>query len=134
SGTPTFFSAPHNTWSTLDLVFASKGALEDSLVRCWTTPGHGSDHKVVRVIFDVAVTHCDAPLRRNFRAADWKDFPACLERHLAANPLPALPLADPIAMDAYTDALTENVVNAVKELVPLSRSSPHTHRWWSKKV
>ncbi|KAJ7136820.1 hypothetical protein C8R44DRAFT_576675, partial [Mycena epipterygia] len=96
AGTPTFYSAPHNTWSTLDLVFASKGVLADSLVKCWATPGDGSDHNAVRVIFNVAVVHHDAPLRHNFRATDWKD--------------------------------------AIRELVPLSHPTPHTHCWWSRAI
>ncbi|KAJ6539800.1 hypothetical protein DFH09DRAFT_1323356 [Mycena vulgaris] len=39
----------------------------------------------------IAVVHRDAPLRRNFWAADLKEFPACLEKYIAANPLPAPP-------------------------------------------
>ncbi|KAJ6504520.1 hypothetical protein DFH09DRAFT_1101831 [Mycena vulgaris] len=99
AGMPTFFSAPHNTWSTLDLVFASKGALADGLVKCWASPGHGSDHQAIHVVFDVAVVHRDTPLCRNFRAAEWKDLPTCLEKHIAVNPLPALPLSSPAAID-----------------------------------
>ncbi|KAJ6587823.1 hypothetical protein B0H10DRAFT_1728259, partial [Mycena sp. CBHHK59/15] len=72
--------------------------------------------------------------RRNFRAAEWKDFPACLEKHVAARPLPALPLSSPAAIDAYTDSFTQSMVSAIEELVPLSRASPYTHRWWTKTV
>jgi hypothetical protein len=68
--TPTFYSVPHNTWSTIDLVLASKGWLADSLIKCNAAPGHGSDHAAILVSFDVVVTHCDAPPWRNFRGAD----------------------------------------------------------------
>ncbi|KAJ7115222.1 hypothetical protein C8R44DRAFT_628960 [Mycena epipterygia] len=134
AGTPMFYSAPHNTWSMLDLVFTSKGVLADSLVKCWATPGDGSDHNALHIIFNVTVVHHNAPLRRNFRAADWKEYPVCLEWHIAANPLPALPLADATAINMYTNALTKNMVSAIKELVPLSCPSPHTHRWWSRAI
>lgn len=82
TATPTFFSVPHNTWSTIDLVFASKDHLADSLVKCVTAPGHGSDHTTIVVIFDLEVTHCDPPLRRNFRVVDWEEFRPLLDTHL----------------------------------------------------
>ncbi|KAJ7163852.1 hypothetical protein C8R43DRAFT_829974, partial [Mycena crocata] len=91
-----------------------------------------SDHKAVRVRINVTVSHRAAPLRRNFRAADWKEFPACLERHMLQNPLPPLPLSSPAAIDAYTEAFTQNMVSAITDHVPLTRACPFTHRWWSK--
>ncbi|KAJ7508070.1 hypothetical protein B0H11DRAFT_2218070 [Mycena galericulata] len=129
-GTPTFFSAPHNTWSTIDLVLVSKGFLADSLIKCATAPGHGSDHCAVFAIFDVTVRHCDPPLRRNFRGADWKEFAAPLDAYFASHPLPPLPLTTREAVDAYADALTHGVVTVLEAFVPLSRPSSFTHRWW----
>ncbi|KAJ7146689.1 hypothetical protein C8R44DRAFT_587886, partial [Mycena epipterygia] len=72
--------------------------------------------------------------RHNFRAAEWKDFPACLGKHIASRPPLALPLSSPAAIDAYTDSFTQSMVSAIEELVPLSRASPYTHRWWTKAV
>ncbi|KAJ7156466.1 hypothetical protein C8R43DRAFT_1183835, partial [Mycena crocata] len=131
-GMPMFFSVPHNTWSTIDLVFASNGWLADNLVKCWTSHGHGSDHKAIRVRLSASVVHRDAPLRRNLRGADWKEFPARLETHMAANPLPPLPLTTPASIDAYTEAFTHNMVSAITDFIPLSHACPFTHRWWSK--
>jgi hypothetical protein len=61
--TPMFFSAPHNTWSTIDLVLVSKGYLADHLIKCFTALGHGSDHTAILTSFDLKVTHCEPPLR-----------------------------------------------------------------------
>ncbi|KAF7354484.1 putative RNA-directed DNA polymerase from transposon X-element [Mycena venus] len=132
AGTPTFFSAPHNTWLTIDLVFASKGTLTDKLIKCATLPGHGSDHAAVYAKFDVTVTHREIPLRRNFREADWDEFPARLEMHLAANPLPQLPLSTREEIDAYTETFTHAFICAIEEHVPLAKPSPYAKRWWNK--
>ncbi|KAJ7016691.1 hypothetical protein C8F04DRAFT_1201687 [Mycena alexandri] len=107
-GTPTFFSDPHQTYSTLDLVFASP-SLSARLIKCSTLPGHGSNHTAVCASFDISVDHRKAPPRRNLRDADWNEFPPRLEMHLAANPLPALPLSSRADIDSYTDTLTVNL-------------------------
>ncbi|KAJ7355171.1 hypothetical protein DFH08DRAFT_620283, partial [Mycena albidolilacea] len=106
--------------TTHDLVFASEG-LTDRLVKCSTLPGHGSDHIAIRVTFDVTVIHREIPLRRNFRDADWKEFPACLKAHLARRPLPELPIASRADLDTYTAALAVSLVDALKDHVPLLR-------------
>jgi hypothetical protein len=80
------------------------------------------------------VDHREIPLRRNFRDTDWKEFPARLKTHLAANPLPQLPLSTRRDIDAYTDALTNTIVLALEEHVPLSHPSPYAHRWWNKSL
>jgi hypothetical protein len=46
----------------------------DSLIRCSTAPGHGSDHFTILTSFDLEIVHRDPPLRRNFCGADWKEF------------------------------------------------------------
>ncbi|KAJ6461884.1 hypothetical protein C8R47DRAFT_914971, partial [Mycena vitilis] len=89
-----------------------------------------SDHVAIIVSFDLQVAHRAPPLRRNFRAADWDEFQPLLDAHLAANPLPALPLSSPAEVDAYTDALTLGITTVLEEHVPLSRPSPYTNRWW----
>ncbi|KAJ7149187.1 hypothetical protein C8R43DRAFT_829693, partial [Mycena crocata] len=106
--------------------------LTDALIKCVTMPGHGSDHVAIHTSFDVAVVHREAPPRRNLRGADWKGWENVLKVHLAASPLPPLPLNSPTEIDAYTDALTHVVVGALDVHVPLSRPSPFTNRWWSR--
>ncbi|KAJ7900609.1 hypothetical protein B0H14DRAFT_2671261 [Mycena olivaceomarginata] len=107
-------------------VFASKGGLADRLIKCATLPSHGSDHTAIYATFDVAVAHREVPLRRNFRDVDWKEFPVQLEMHLAAHPLPQLPLSTRGDVDEYAESLTRVFVEALEEHVPLSRPSPQT--------
>ncbi|KAJ6595264.1 hypothetical protein DFH09DRAFT_824006, partial [Mycena vulgaris] len=78
AGTPTFYSAPHQTYSTIDLAFVSSGYLENSPIKCSTAPGHGSDHVCILTSFDLTVTHATPPPRRNWKAANWKDFQGLL--------------------------------------------------------
>ncbi|KAJ7450542.1 hypothetical protein FB451DRAFT_965976, partial [Mycena latifolia] len=87
-------------------------------------------HLAITTVFDIAIVHCDQPPRRNFRAADWKEFSPVLSAHLVANPLPPLPLTSPAQIDAYTDAFTAVMTSAIAEHVPLSRPSPYSCRWW----
>ncbi|KAJ6532303.1 hypothetical protein DFH09DRAFT_933212, partial [Mycena vulgaris] len=106
--------------------------MADSLIKCWTAPGHGSDHVAILTSFDLAVTHHTPPPRRNFRGADWKEYPTLLDKHLVAHPLPPLPLRSREDIDAYTDALTRAIVTTLETHVPLARLSPFTNRWWCK--
>ncbi|KAJ7130557.1 hypothetical protein C8R44DRAFT_613738, partial [Mycena epipterygia] len=133
AGTPTFFSAPHNTWSTIDLVFVTKD-LADRLVKCVVLPGHGSDHCIISASFDVAVVHRDPPLHRNFRSVDWDEWQPLLDAYFAANPLPPLPLSTPEAIDTYTEALTRGITITLEAFVPLSRLSSFTNRWWCRAI
>ncbi|KAJ7321646.1 hypothetical protein DFH08DRAFT_818508 [Mycena albidolilacea] len=97
-------------WLTINLVFASKEGLAAKLIKCATLPGHGWDPTAVFAKFNVAFNYHEIPLCRNFHEADWDEFPAWLEAHLAANlaanPLPQLPLSTGEEIDTYTEALT----------------------------
>ncbi|KAJ6572480.1 hypothetical protein DFH09DRAFT_886343, partial [Mycena vulgaris] len=90
------------------------------------------DHVAILTSFDLVVTHHTPPPHRNFRGADWKEYPALLDKHLTAHPLPLLPLRTCDNIDAYTDALTRSIVSTLEMHVPLSRPSSFTNRWWCK--
>ena len=53
-GTPTCLSDAHQTWSTIDLVFAS-GNIADLIVECTTDHGHGSDHQAINTTLNLDV-------------------------------------------------------------------------------
>ncbi|KAJ7699313.1 hypothetical protein B0H17DRAFT_926757 [Mycena rosella] len=134
AGMPTFYSMLHNTYLMINLVFASAGCLTENLIKCWTSPGHGSDHNAVHTTFDITIKHRDPPLCCNFRAADWNEYPALFKGHFVEKPLPALPLSTTVDIDAFADALTQGMVETLERHVPLRCPSPHTHRWWNKSV
>ncbi|KAJ7235685.1 hypothetical protein C8J57DRAFT_1248308 [Mycena rebaudengoi] len=68
---------------------------------------------------------------RNFRGADWEEFPDLLDTEIARKPLPPLPLHTPKDIDDYVNALTKRITTVLDHHVPLAHPSSYLRRWWN---
>ena len=118
------------TWSdgenstTIDLDLAT-GELRDTMIKCRTLKTeHGSDHRSIETVFDIAgssPTHQDRLL---FKNAQWKDIKARIADVLVAAPMGG-------SVQQQTDRLMGAVLEAVHTLAPRAKPSPYAKRWWT---
>ena len=67
--------------STIDLVLASE-ELAGSVIKCAIhATEHGSDHRAIETVFDVAPPKCPSEDRLLFKNAPWKDIRTRLPHH-----------------------------------------------------
>lgn len=109
--------------TTIDLVLASE-ELKNAMVKC-TLYGteHGSDHRTIDSVFDIAV-----PVRRPqesllLKNAPWKEINARIANSLG--------LPSEGTVQQKTDRLMAAVTEAVHALTPKAKPSPYTKRWWT---
>ena len=111
--------------STIDLVLVSD-ELASAMIRCGVhATEHGSDHRAIETIFDVASpdhTVVDRPL---FKNAPWTAI-----KQKIATTLYQMPANG--SVQAQTDRLMSAVLDAVHTLTPKAKPSPYAKRWWTK--
>ena len=121
-GTKTWSDGENST--TIDLVLAT-GELRDTMIKCRTLDTeHGSDHRSIETVFDIAgpsPTHQDRLL---FKNAPWKDIKARIADALVAAPMGG-------SVQQQTDRLMGAVLEAVHTLTPRAKPSPYAKRWWT---
>jgi hypothetical protein len=110
--------------STIDLVLASEG-LGPTTLKC-TIHGteHGSDHRAIETVFDVAAPDRVGERRLLFKNAPWGDI-----RTRIANALNRAPIGG--STQDQTDRLMTAVAEAVHALTPKAKPSPYAKRWWT---
>jgi hypothetical protein len=79
-GTPTFYSAPHDTWTTIDLTFISS-EIADQVLSCTTSDSHGSDHLSIQTMLKLPLVRHPISPRPLFRATDWEDYASRVVTH-----------------------------------------------------
>ena len=120
-GTKTWQDANHET--TIDLVLASEG-LAEAVLRCATHgTDHGSDHRTIDTIFDMAVPDIPYHPRLLFKNAPWKEVNEKIRLSLEVTPMVGKVQQD-------TDRLMTVVLEALHVLTPTSRPSPYAKRSW----
>lgn len=113
-----------NCESTIDLVLASDN-LTDLMAKCVVYgTEHGSDHRAIKTVFDApwpVPKHQERLLLKN---APWNEINARIASTLAATPSEG-------TVQQKTDRLISAVSDAVHNLTPRAKPSPHAKRWWT---
>ena len=122
-------------WTRVDNIFAMANT-EESVVICDTDlrqRGPGTDHVPILTMLDISVPKVEEEGHRNFRTTDWDRFRQELEAQLGLIPGPCT-LINESQFQKAVDNLTVALQKTIEAVVPLSRPSPHSHRWWSKEL
>lgn len=120
-GTKTWHGGDYET--TIDLVLTTE-ELKDAIIKC-TVHGteHGSDHRTIDTVFDIAVPTPRPQERLLFKNAPWKEINARIVHSLG--------LSTGGSVQQKTDRLMEVVSEAVHALTPKAKPSPNAKRWWT---
>lgn len=110
--------------STIDLVLASDN-LTDSMIKCAVHgTEHGSDHRAIETVFDAPWPIPKYQERLLLKNAPWNEINARIASTLAATPSEG-------TVQQKTDRLMSAVSDAVHDLTPRAKPSPHAKRWWT---
>jgi hypothetical protein len=121
-GTKTWQQGSHDL--IIDLVLASEEPAM-SVVKCIVhTTEHGSDHKVIKTAFDIAIPERVTEARLLFKNAPWADIRARIDTALCF-----ILVGGSIQQQA--DWLMTAVLEAVHALTPKAKSLLYTKRWWT---
>ena len=71
--------------------------------------------------------------KRNFRNVDWKAFAEDLGERLKDITIPEL-VPSPAELIKGVETLTRVISQSIEEVVPVSRPTPFTKRWWNKDI
>ncbi|KAJ5264644.1 hypothetical protein N7505_007437 [Penicillium chrysogenum] len=125
-GTKTWHGGGHSgdCESTIDLVLASEN-LTDSMIKCAILgTDHGSDHDAIETVFDFPWPIPKYQERLLLKNAPWNEINARIASTLAAAPSEG-------TVQQKTDRLISAVSDAVHNLTPRAKPSPHAKRWWT---
>ncbi|KAJ3486250.1 hypothetical protein NLI96_g4374 [Meripilus lineatus] len=108
------------------------GDVADTITRCTTSHGHGSDHRAIDVTFETEIPQVPKEERLAWRETDWGEFGKTLTALLKEQGFAAkCRLADdPTTIDAAALTLSDCLVQTSEQIVPRSKPSPFTKRWW----
>ncbi|KAJ5260426.1 hypothetical protein N7505_009807 [Penicillium chrysogenum] len=110
--------------STIDLVLASEN-LTDSMTKCAILgTDHGSDHTAIETVFDAPWPIPKYQERLLLKNAPWNEINAGIASTLAATPSEG-------TVQQKTYRLMSAVSDAVHNLTPRAKPSPHAKRWWT---
>ncbi|KAJ9479900.1 hypothetical protein VN97_g13160, partial [Penicillium thymicola] len=110
--------------STIDLVLASDN-LTDLMTKCVIHgTEHGSDHRTIETVFDASWSAPEHQERLLLKNAPWNEINARIASTLAATPSEG-------TVQQKTDRLMSAVSDAVHNLTPRAKPSPHAKRWWT---
>lgn len=110
--------------TTIDLSLASE-EIARTVVRCEIHPkDHGSDHRAIETIFDIAAPETESRPRLLLKNAPWKQINERIELSLRQVPSRG-------TVQEQTDRLMSAVCEAVKALTPTAKPSRYAKRWWT---
>jgi hypothetical protein len=110
--------------STIDLVLASEN-LTDSMTKCAILgTDHGSDHGAIETAFDAPWPIPKYQERLLLKNAPWNEINTRIASTMAATPSEG-------TVQQKTDRLMSAVSDAVHNLTPRAKPSPHAKRWWT---
>ncbi|CAG8080651.1 unnamed protein product [Penicillium nalgiovense] len=125
-GTKTWHGGGHSgdCESTIDLVLASEN-FTDSMTKCAILgTDHGSDHGAIETVFDAPWPIPKYQERLLLKNAPWSEINARIASTLASTPSEG-------TVQQKTDRLMSAVSDAVHNLTPKAKPSPHAKRWWT---
>jgi endonuclease/exonuclease/phosphatase family metal-dependent hydrolase len=133
-GLPTHELSTTKNHSRLDNVFIDS-LLAEQVTKCTATPTTrtiSTDHFPIETIIQLEHPKAKTVERRNFRQVDWDKFREKLTIELADTRASALTNIEDF--EARREKITKAIQNTIQELVPLSRLSAHSKRWWNKEL
>lgn len=107
---------------------------EPHLTKCtveYNDRGPGADHFLIITHFDIPLNVTSPKISRNFRATDWEEFQAELERQLQIHQIPAQ-ISSTTMLNNAVSSLTTASQATIQQTVPLNRPVPGSKRWWTK--
>jgi Endonuclease-reverse transcriptase len=120
------YTRPDNVFCSADLL--------DSFTRCDTDPESrppNTDHLPIISEINAELPLSTTAARLNYRDTDWACFTKRLEALLAALPPPAV-IQTVEDFNTTVSSLTQAIDTTIQELVPASRLSPFSKRWWTR--
>lgn len=114
----------HGGETTIDLVLASAELSADMIKCAIHATEHGSDHRAIETIFEVAVPERAVEQRLLFKNAPWTDIRTRITTNLRDTPQGG-------SVQQQTDRLMAAVLEAVHALTPKAKPSPYAKRWWT---
>jgi ribonuclease HI len=122
-GTKTWQNGGHET--TIDLILASE-ELASAVVKCKIHEiEHGSDHRAIETVFDIAPPDRLVEGRLLFKNAPWHDI-----RSRIATALTPVPVGG--SVQQQTDRLMRVVLESIQALTPKAKPTAYSKRWWTK--
>lgn len=110
--------------TTIDLSLASE-EIARTVVRCGIhQKDHGSDHRAIETIFDIATPETESRPRLLLKNAPWKQISERIESSLRQVPSGG-------TVQEQTDRLMSAVCEAVEALTPTAKPSRYAKRWWT---
>jgi len=108
----------------------------NKVVYCTTDPrlrGPGTDHVPILTVLELPAKRADRTPRYNFRVVEWEDFKKELATRMEELPEPG-PIRSEEEYEAAVSGLTRVLQETIHAMVPVTRPSPHSKRWWSKEL
>ncbi|KAE9382642.1 hypothetical protein BT96DRAFT_740388, partial [Gymnopus androsaceus JB14] len=120
--------------STIDLVFASGNTLAPLVMRCSTTFGHTSLHKMIEVELDLLMARNIPVSQLLFWETDWEEFKKKVDRELGRwNWIKEVDnTTTPMELDLLTEELMHEVSRVLNNSVEKSKPSKFSKRWWTR--
>ncbi|KAF5325927.1 hypothetical protein D9611_000195 [Ephemerocybe angulata] len=92
-----------------------------------------TDHVPVATILNMKRIEAPETERRNFRMTDWEEFATTLEIEITGID-PKAPITSKEVFDARLEAITAAIQRTVEKVVPMSKPTSYTRRWWNKSL
>ncbi|QRV81841.1 RNA-directed DNA polymerase from mobile element jockey [Ceratobasidium sp. AG-Ba] len=133
-GMPTHKLYTTQNLSRLDNVFVS-ARLEDAVDLCTAQRAPritSTDHFAIHTVISLACKRAKTELKRNFPLTNWEEFCKLLKTQTEA--LPTGTITTVRRFNKRLNDLMKAIQSTIEELVPTSRQSPYTKRWWSSEL
>ena len=130
---PTLEASSMKNYTRVDDVFCSPDIF-DCFIECDTYPHwcpQKTDHMPIISKLDIEPLESTQIVKYNVRAMDWKEFRKALETRLEVVQLREEITTEEMLLDQIAK-LDLAIKMSIKEVVPLSKPSPYTKRWWNK--
>ena len=132
---PTLQSTSSRNWTRPDNVFATEHTCL-SLISCNTNPegrGPNTDHVPIITVLDMSTLESSNTPSWNYRAVDWQQFNATLNKELQKIDPPRV-IATKEDFQRVAKQFDETLRRTVELAVPRTRPHPHQKRWWTKEL
>jgi hypothetical protein len=131
---PTLTNPAGNT-TRPDNVFISQN-VKHWIVKCDTSPEDTppkADHYPIHITINFPMQETEPKPSWNYRAADWTKYRETLVTNLQTIPPPQA-LQNAEALEEALRAITTVITNTTEEVIPRSKPSPHSKRWWTAEL
>ncbi|KAF8599017.1 hypothetical protein BDV93DRAFT_429728, partial [Ceratobasidium sp. AG-I] len=133
-GLPTHELMTTKNYSRLDNVFMTEG-LVDLVDKCDALKAPriaSTDHFAIHTIVQLSPPIADATTRYCFQKTDWEAFDTALRARLVDSPTRKIRTIN--EFDNRLRNLVAAIQDTIAEHVPLVKESPHSKRWWNKRL